>query len=100
MESEDGTGVEQMKTMQLEPAPDRTREFFSEQWPGHACCCTAPPVVKVVMPPSELRDHHVELFLCGQHYRASMAAPVHCLVLRYAIRNCRATRVRPGNDVH
>ena len=62
-----------MRTVQLESARDRTHEFHDGKWPGHSCCCTAPPVVKVIMPPSGLRDHSVGLFLCGHHYRASLA---------------------------
>jgi len=38
---------------------------------GHACCCTARPAVRVIMPPNQSRPHPVELLLCGHHYRVS-----------------------------
>ena len=41
------------------------------RWPERACCCAAPPVVKVLLPLTASRDHRVDLFLCGHHYRAS-----------------------------
>ena len=36
-----------------------------------ACCCPAPPVVRVIMPPTPGRPHAVDLLLCGHHYRIS-----------------------------
>jgi hypothetical protein len=42
--------------------------------PDHACCCTARPVVKVIMPATRSRPHPVDLWLCGHHWRASRAA--------------------------
>jgi hypothetical protein len=36
-----------------------------------ACCCPAPPVVRAIMPPTPARPHHVDLLLCGHHYRVS-----------------------------
>ena len=36
-----------------------------------ACCCPAPPVVRVIMPPTAKRQHSVDLLLCGHHYRVS-----------------------------
>jgi hypothetical protein len=41
------------------PAPDR------------ACCCTAKPMVKVIMPVTAARPQPVDLWLCGHHWRAS-----------------------------
>jgi hypothetical protein len=38
---------------------------------AQACCCVAPAVVRVVMPPTAGRPHETELLLCGHHYRAS-----------------------------
>jgi hypothetical protein len=32
--------------------------------------------VKVIMPPTANRPHPVDLWLCGHHYRASLAALV------------------------
>lgn len=60
-----------MKTMEVEPAYTVRSEPSMVQWPAHACCCTAPPVVRVVMPASRERSTSVELFLCGHHYRTS-----------------------------
>ncbi|MDN3028447.1 hypothetical protein [Streptomyces sp. S.PB5] len=39
-------------------------------WPRRACCCAAPPMVKVLLPTGDHRT--VDLFLCGHHYRASL----------------------------
>ncbi|MFJ9908827.1 universal stress protein [Streptomyces sp. NPDC101152] len=39
-------------------------------WPTRACCCSAPPQVKVLMP---VRNGlPVDLYLCGHHYRVSL----------------------------
>jgi hypothetical protein len=45
-----------------------------------ACCCPAPPVVRVIMLPTPERRHSVDLLLCGHHYRVSRQA----LVAAYA----------------
>ena len=42
--------------------------------PSRSCCCLARPAVKVIMPPTAGREHSVDLWLCGHHYRASLAA--------------------------
>ena len=59
---------------------------------GHACCCSARPVVIAVMPASASRPHPTDLLLCGHHYRAS----------RRALHLAGATVVdvagRPAND--
>jgi hypothetical protein len=39
-----------------------------------ACCCPAPPVVRVMMPATATRPELVDLLLCGHHYRAGRAA--------------------------
>ena len=36
-----------------------------------ACCCTARPVVRVLMPATASRPYRVDLLLCGHHYRLS-----------------------------
>lgn len=41
--------------------------------PMRACCCPAPPVVKVMMPPSHGRAYPVDLWLCGHHYHEARA---------------------------
>ena len=41
---------------------------------GHACCCPANPVVRVIMPATAARHHRTELLLCGHHYRVSRQA--------------------------
>lgn len=42
--------------------------------PGRACCCTARPVVKIIMPVTSSRPSPVDLWLCGHHWRASRQA--------------------------
>ncbi|MFD8307117.1 universal stress protein [Streptomyces sp. NPDC059690] len=39
-------------------------------WPARACCCSAPPQVKILMPVRNGRP--IDLYLCGHHYRASL----------------------------
>ena len=34
-----------------------------------ACCCTARPVVRVLMPATASRPYRVDLLLCDHHYR-------------------------------
>jgi hypothetical protein len=36
-----------------------------------ACCCSARPVVRVLMPATLSRPYRVELLLCGHHFRLS-----------------------------
>ena len=50
---------------------------------GHACCCPAPAMVRVVMPPTAARPHETDLLLCGHHYRVSRRtlAAAHATVL-------------------
>lgn len=36
-----------------------------------ACCCPAPAVYQVVMPPSDAHSNLVEILLCGHHYRVN-----------------------------
>jgi hypothetical protein len=48
--------------------------FTDPSVPSRSCCCLARPVVKVLMPPTASRDHPVDLWLCGHHYRASLGA--------------------------
>ena len=56
------------------------REVAGPEWatdpcvPARACCCPARPMVKVMMPPVPGRAHPIDLWLCGHHYRASLAA--------------------------
>lgn len=38
------------------------------------CCCPARPVVRVLIPPTNVRPHSVDLLLCGHHYLASRSA--------------------------
>jgi hypothetical protein len=42
--------------------------------PDRACCCTARPVVKVIMPATSRRPFPVDLWLCGHHWRVSREA--------------------------
>ena len=48
--------------------------FIDPSAPSSACCCPARPAVKVIMPPTAARRHSGDLWLCGHHYRASVAA--------------------------
>lgn len=48
--------------------------FTNPAIPSRSCCCLARPAVKVIIPPAAGRPHSVDLWLCGHHYRASMAA--------------------------
>jgi hypothetical protein len=57
------------------PAPEDLR-FTDPSVPARSCCCPARPVVRVTMPPTADRPHPVDLWLCGHHYRASLAALV------------------------
>jgi hypothetical protein len=36
-----------------------------------ACCCSARPAVRVMMPPAAPGHEPVDLLLCGHHFRAS-----------------------------
>ena len=48
--------------------------FAGPSVPSRSCCCLARPAVKVIMPPTAGRMHSVDLWLCGHHYHASLAA--------------------------
>jgi hypothetical protein len=48
--------------------------FTDPSVPSRSCCCPARPAVKVIMPSAAGRAHPVDLWLCGHHYRASLAA--------------------------
>ena len=48
--------------------------FTDPSVPSRSCCCPARPVVKVIMPPAARQARPVDLWLCGHHYRASLAA--------------------------
>jgi hypothetical protein len=41
---------------------------------GRACCCPAKAMLRVTMPPTQVRPHETDLMLCGHHYRASRSA--------------------------
>jgi hypothetical protein len=55
------------------PVPGRLM-WTDPSVPARACCCPARPVVKVLMLPTPGRAHPVDLWLCGHHYRACLAA--------------------------
>lgn len=55
------------------PAPERLRPV-DPSVPSRACCCPAQPVVKVIMHTGPARDHVVDLWLCGHHYRENAVA--------------------------
>lgn len=56
------------------PVPGERTWFTDTAVPARACCCPARPAVKVIMPPAPGRDHPVDLWLCGHHYRVSSGA--------------------------
>jgi hypothetical protein len=56
------------------PAQDDVLPSSSAWREDRACCCPAPPVVRVIMPPTPQRQHSVDLLLCGHHYRVSRRA--------------------------
>lgn len=54
---------------------DLASPLYAPVQPGQrSCCCPAAPVVRVVLPPNAVRDHPVDLLLCGHHYQKSMDA--------------------------
>jgi len=56
------------------PPPDPVGVDSPARCEDRACCCPAPPLVRVIMPPAAGRPHAVDLLLCGHHYRVSRAA--------------------------
>lgn len=56
------------------PADNHAGEGKPIALTARACCCPAPPVVTVLMPPTATRPHPVDLLLCRHHYRVSRAA--------------------------
>lgn len=52
----------------------RTSALSDPSVPMQACCCSARPMFRVVMPPTASRVHEVELWLCGHHFRVSRKA--------------------------
>lgn len=59
---------------QLIPGDDAITSARPAFLEGRACCCTAKPAVRVVMPPTAARPRPTDLLLCGHHYRASCHA--------------------------
>lgn len=55
-------------------ADDQTVWFGPPGLADRSCCCPARPVVRVLIPPSSVRPHFVDLFLCRHHYLASRGA--------------------------
>jgi hypothetical protein len=58
----------------VKPPPVEDLRFTDPSVPSRSCCCPAPPVVKVTMPPTADSVRPADLWLCGHHYRASLAA--------------------------
>lgn len=65
----------------LERTEDGARRDCGVSRPGRACCCTARPAVRVLLPPTGTSPHTVDLYLCGHHYRASRKALNHARAL-------------------
>lgn len=57
----------------VKPPPVEDPRFTDPLVPSRSCCCPACPVVKVTMPPTTDGALPVDLWLCGHHYRASLA---------------------------
>jgi len=76
------------------PGPEDFR-FTDPEIPAVACCCPARPTVKVIMPPAAGRPHPVDLWLCGHHYRASLAA---LLAAGATVEDLTAPPARPQAD--
>jgi hypothetical protein len=57
-----------------EPATGARALRDTDTVPDRACCCGAPPTVKVLMPPTATRAFPVDLWLCGTHWPASRDA--------------------------
>jgi hypothetical protein len=51
------------------PTADENAQNSPSVMGQRACCCPAPPVVQVMMPPTAERPYPVDLWLCGHHYR-------------------------------
>jgi hypothetical protein len=56
------------------PPPDHSELSVSAYREDRACCCSAQPLVRAIMPPITQRAHPVDLLLCGHHYRISRHA--------------------------
>ena len=76
------------------PRPEDLR-FTDPSVPSRSCCCPARPTVKVIMPPTAGRTHPVDLWLCGHHYRASLAA---LLAARANVEDLTMTSEHPQAD--
>jgi hypothetical protein len=78
------------------PPPPEDLRFTDHSVPDRSCCCPARPVVKVIMPPTASRAQPVELWLCGHHYRASLAA-LHAAGATTEELTAMAGRLLPGH---
>jgi hypothetical protein len=56
------------------PVADENTQDSPSGISQRACCCLAPPVVRVAMPPTSERSYPVDLWLCGHHYRVCQDA--------------------------
>ncbi|HUN34572.1 MAG TPA: hypothetical protein VMU95_21420 [Trebonia sp.] len=64
-----------MTNRNVQVPADEAAQLPSElRMADRACCCSARPMVRVLMPPSAGRPHVSELLLCGHHFRASQNA--------------------------
>jgi len=66
--------------------------FTDPSVPSVACCCPARPAVKVIMPLGSGREYPVDLWLCGHHYRDSLAV---LLAAGAAIEDLTGTGMQP-----
>ncbi len=57
------------------PTADLARDLRAPLSPvERACCCPAPPAVRVILPSTSNRDHAVDLLMCAHHFRKASAA--------------------------
>lgn len=78
-----------------EVPPLEDHRFTDPSAPSRSCCCLARPAVKVLMPPTAARPHPVDLWLCGHHYRASLAA---LIAAGASVEDLTMTAERPQAD--
>lgn len=57
-----------------QPSLGRPRSGQALRLDERACCCSAPPLVRVVLVRDEPSVHAVDILLCGHHYRGSHEA--------------------------
>ena len=57
-----------------QPASGRPRSGQAVRLDERSCCCSAPPLVRVILVLDDPSAHAVDILLCGHHYRGSHEA--------------------------